>query len=110
MANSVTTTPQFDRDVKKLSKKYHSLKKSLLELEKDLIENPRLGVSYGKNIYKIRLEGEGKGKSGGYRVLTYVVDESQEDTVVFLVTIFSKTEESTIKKADAENLIDDLGL
>ena len=61
--------------------------------------------SYGKNIYKLRIAGEGKGKSGGYRIITYVLDVTEESTDIHLITIFTKSEESTIKKADAVALI-----
>ncbi len=77
MANRVQTIPFFDKKAKRLLKKYPSLASSLIKLEKDLIKNPYMGTSYGANIYKIRLEGEGKGKSGGYRVITYTVEESK---------------------------------
>ena len=38
-----------------------------------------MGDSYGANIYKIRLgdESKGRGKSGGFRVITYLVHESK---------------------------------
>lgn len=42
-------------------------------LEKELIVNPKLGADLGNGIFKIRLavKSKGKGKSGGYRVITY---------------------------------------
>jgi hypothetical protein len=39
------------RKAKRLLKKYHSLNVSLQKLENDLITNPKLGDSYGSNIY-----------------------------------------------------------
>ncbi len=35
---------------------------ALLTLEKELLKNPRLGDSYGKNIYKVRISDEIKEK------------------------------------------------
>lgn len=105
MANEVIASPYFEQKLKRLIKKYPSLIKTILILEDDLIQNPRLGDSYGQNIYKIRIPGEGKGKSGGYRVITYVVDESEKQSIIRLATIFTKAEESTITKADAVALI-----
>lgn len=55
-------------------KKYKSLTADLIKLQKELIENPRLGTSLGKDIYKIRLKitSKNKGKSGGARVISLV--------------------------------------
>ncbi len=67
-----------------------------------------MGDSYGSNIYKIRLgdESKGRGKSGGFRIITYLVHETTNTTEILLITIFDKSEEATIKKQDAKKLID----
>ena len=61
-----------------------------------------MGNSYGSNIYKVRLadESKGKGKSGGFRVITYVIEENAESTDIYLITIYDKSEESSIDKDD----------
>jgi hypothetical protein len=100
MANQVTPTPYFLSRVKRLKRKFLSLDDSLLSLEKSLVQNPGIGESYGANIYKIRVAdpSKGKGKSGGFRVITYLVEETKESCEIFLITIFDKSEEATIKK------------
>lgn len=67
-------TRSFTIAAKPLLKKYHSLSKDLLKLEKELIVTPRLGTSLGQDVYKIRLRisSKGKGKSGGARVISFV--------------------------------------
>jgi mRNA-degrading endonuclease RelE of RelBE toxin-antitoxin system len=108
----VLITDVFSRKAKPLLKKYSSLGESLLFLEKELIKNPRQGVSYGANIYKVRLAdpSKGKGTSGGFRVITYLVTEQQNFTTIMLITIFNKSEESSIKKEDVLMLIKKYGL
>ena len=71
-----------------------------------------MGDPYGKNLYKVRVadESKGKGKSGGFRVITYVIDESKDFTHIYMITIFDKSEESTIKKEDAVKLLKKCGL
>ncbi|WP_414691936.1 hypothetical protein [Pedobacter glucosidilyticus] len=61
-------------------------------------------------MYKIRIPGEGKGKSSGYRVITYTVDESKNSTIINMITIFPKSEESTITKSEVIKLLKRLGL
>jgi len=107
MANNVHLTAFFMRKAKRLLKKYHSLHISLQKLENDLIGNPKLGDSYGSNIYKVRLadESKGKGKSGGFRVITYLIEETSKTTEIYLVTIFDKSEESSIDKDDIKEIL-----
>ncbi len=112
MANNVRLTGFFLKKAKRLLKKYHTLSKSLAELETNLIANPKLGISYGANIYKIRLadESKGKGKSGGFRVITYVIEEKEESTEIYLITIFDKSEEASIGKEDIKVILLSEGL
>ena len=44
---------------------------------------------------KVRFAGKGKGKSGGYRVITFY---SGEDIPVFLLNVFAKNEKPTCRK------------
>ena len=112
MTNEVIPTSVFIKKAKRLKKKFATLVDTLLTLEEELLKNPRLGDSYGKNIYKVRIsdESKGKGKSGGFRVITYVIDETDECTSIYLITIFDKSEESTIKKIAVLNLVEECGL
>ncbi|MDB5086540.1 MAG: higB-2 1 [Mucilaginibacter sp.] len=107
MANNIRVTEFFLRKVKRLVKKYHSLESSIYKLQQELIENPKQGDSYGANIYKIRLadESKGKGKSGGFRVITYLIQKSEESTNIYLITIFDKSEEESIDKKDVLEII-----
>jgi hypothetical protein len=49
----------------------------------------------GNNAFKVRLaiKSKGKGKSGGARVITYLITEDKE---VYLLTIFDKSELDSI--------------
>ncbi len=107
MVNDVRLTAFFLKKAKRLLKKYHTLQKSLAHLQQQLIENPKIGDSYGSNIYKVRLadESKGKGKSGGFRVITYVIDETATSTNIYLITIFDKSEEASIDKDDIRKII-----
>ena len=73
MSFKIKTSDPFDAEVKRLSKKYRSLKLDLHELGKELMENPFQGVEIAPNIRKVRLaiSSKGRGKSGGARVITY---------------------------------------
>ena len=47
---------------KPLLKKYPSLKQDLVQLEMDLINNPRMGIPLGQDSYKTRLATKSKNK------------------------------------------------
>jgi mRNA-degrading endonuclease RelE of RelBE toxin-antitoxin system len=74
MSYKVKTIPKFEKELKRLAKKYYSLKKEFIELVESLKEHPEQGTPLGNNCYKIRLSiaSKQKGKSGGARVITYV--------------------------------------
>jgi len=112
LPNKIVTTAIFARKVKPLLKKYKTLGESLFSLQEDLIRNPRSGVSYGANIYKVRLAdpSKGKGTSGGFWVVTYLVIENQQDTTIQLITILNKSEEASVTKDDVIKLIKKCGL
>ncbi len=97
MSYSVKTISVFERQAKRLMKKFPSLKKEILELVKELKENPEKGTPIGHNCYKIRLAiaSKGKGKSGGARIITHLVFK---DETIYLLTIYDKS--------DIENLTD----
>jgi mRNA-degrading endonuclease RelE of RelBE toxin-antitoxin system len=103
----VIPTPRFLRQVKKLKKKYKSLVSELIEFEESLSENPIQGTDLGNNTYKVRLaiESKNSGKSGGARIITYVITEQKE---VYLVSIYDKSEISTIKDSDVKKLIKEI--
>jgi hypothetical protein len=50
---------------------------------------------------KLRVAKPGKGKSGGYRVITYF---GGEDVPVFLLTVFGKNERANLTKAERNGL------
>lgn len=101
MAIEVSFTPDFERQLKRLANRYKSIYKDLDTLIDDLELNPDSGTHLGKNLYKVRMaiSSKGKGKSGGARVITYVL--LKKDTV-YLAAIYDKSEQSTI---DADRLL-----
>ena len=94
-------------EAKRLVKKYPSLKNELLELSLALMSNPTLGTALGNNAYKIRIsiKSKGAGKSGGGRIITYVVTENEE---VYLLTIYDKGELDTIDDNILRKIIESL--
>jgi len=80
MSYNIIPTDNFNREAKKLAKKHSSIKRDLATLGKELIENPTKGTHLGNNVYKVRMAitSKGKGKSGGARVIFYILTQDKE--------------------------------
>ncbi len=63
----ISAIPSFKKDLKRLGKRYRSLKDDYKKLLVSLHENPLQGVDLGGGLHKVRMAitSKGKGKSGG---------------------------------------------
>jgi mRNA-degrading endonuclease RelE of RelBE toxin-antitoxin system len=104
MNYNIIATSEFRKEIKRLLKKYHSLKKEYLSLIQSLEKTPVQGTSLGMDCYKIRLaiESKRKGKSGGARVITCV---RVKGSTIYLITIFDKSEKDNISDKELKNMI-----
>jgi len=95
MSYKLKSIPTFDRQVKRLAKKYPSLKTDLRSLLDSLQEDPTQGSALGKGCYKVRMAIASKkqGKSGGARVITFV-KITQE--AVYLLAVYDKSEKEDL--------------
>lgn len=95
MSFKVRTIPNFDKEFKKLYKKYPSLIDDFEKILQELALNPQFGTSIGKGCFKIRIaiSSKNKGKSGGARIITCV---KIHDEVITLISIYDKSEQAVI--------------
>jgi hypothetical protein len=107
MSYNVKTIAVFERQAKRLVKKYASLKKELWELSQQLSETPELGIPLGSNCFKVRIAiaSKGKGKSGGARIITHFL---VANTTVYLLSIYDKSEQSTLTDKELAELLSHL--
>lgn len=104
MSYNVLTIPPFDKQLKRLAKKYPSLKKEFAQLLESLEQEPEQGTNLGNNCYKIRIAiaSKGKGKSGGARVITnFVISEE----TVYLLSIYDKSEKENLTDKELDELL-----
>ncbi len=94
MRYEIVTIPRFEKDAKRLKKRFPHIKRDLSNLIKTLETNPQSGTPLGDNLFKIRIPNSSipTGKSGGFRVITYYVTDEK----LYLVTMYSKTDQDTI--------------
>lgn len=104
MSYKVKTIEVFERQAKRLSKKYPSLKSDLFELIQSLKEKPYQKIELRKGCFKIRLsiKSKGKGKSGGARVITHLVFVNE---TVYLLAIYDKSEKESLTDLELKELL-----
>ena len=104
MSYNIIAVPTFRKELKKLAKKYYSLKTDLAVLFESLEENPTQGTSLGRNCYKIRLaiSSKGKGKSGGARPITNFVIA---DDTIYLLSIYDKSDKENLTDKELDELL-----
>ena len=109
MNYNIIPTRRFERELKRLAKKFPSLKNEFAELIAHITQNPMSGAFIGNNCYKIRLAigSKRKGKSSGARVITYLYIETE---TVYLLTIYDKSEKTDLKPNELKELINSLDL
>jgi mRNA-degrading endonuclease RelE of RelBE toxin-antitoxin system len=104
MSYNIHVIPPFEKQLKRLSKKYNSLKDEFAEFIDKLEENPFQGTSIANSCYKIRfsIKSKGKGKSGGARIITHVVISQQD---VYLLAIYDKSEKDNLSNKELKELL-----
>lgn len=109
MSFNVIPSDKFKKEAKRLIKKFPSLKQELAELNQLLQTDPEAGIPLGNNTFKIRvaIKSKGKGKSGGGRVITYVVTEDKE---IYLLIIYDKSEFDALDDKIIKSIINSLNI
>ena len=98
MDYKIKTAKSFDKEIKRLGKRYASIADDYAKLLLEISANPHLGTDLGGGLRKIRMAitSKGKGKSGGARVI---------ESEINLLYIYDKAERSSISKKEIEELL-----
>jgi mRNA-degrading endonuclease RelE of RelBE toxin-antitoxin system len=100
----IVFTDNFLREIKKMSKKYKSIKSDFESFLDNLENNPFQGVPLGQDCYKVRMAitSKNKGKSGGARIITCVKITKEK---VILLSIYDKKEQDSISDNEIDKLL-----
>ena len=99
----------FEKEVKKLSKRYKSLKQDLTILAAELMQNPDMGTDLGNGLHKVRMSIASKGK-GKARVITLIATLSKEEKEIGLHFIYDKSERENITDKELQAVLKDNGI
>ena len=112
MEYKIIPTSVFQKDVKRLFKKYKSIFNDIAEFENELLNHPDIGEDLGGKLRKIRVQikSKNKGKSGGARIITYNIIVTEYLKKIYLVAIYDKSEKETLTKEEINVLLKKCGL
>lgn len=104
MSFELIATPNFQKEFKRLYKKYPSIPSDIALITKTILVDPTNGSEVFKNCYKLRfaIKSKGKGKSGGGRLIVYVQITNER---IYLLTIFDKSEKENVTDAYLKQLM-----
>ena len=106
MNYKIITSEDFDRELRRLRKKYFSISSDYANFLKELLENPTMGDDLGGNTRKVRMAiaSKNKGKRGGARIITCTVLIDIELAKIYLLSIYDKGEQDSISSKEIEIL------
>ena len=110
MNYKIEASSYFERELKRLAKRYPSFKNDYREFLISLKENPWQGIDLGRNIRKIRISisSKGKGKSGGARAITMNVLIDEENMKIRLLLLYDKKDADNFNERALEEAIREL--
>ncbi|MEO0510732.1 MAG: type II toxin-antitoxin system RelE/ParE family toxin [Verrucomicrobiota bacterium] len=90
-------TPNFTADIQK-----HSAEAELVELQKELIQDPTKGalIQGSGGFRKVRMARQGSGKSGGFRVIYYLITGDS----ILLTHLYAKSNQGNLTAAQLKVL------
>ena len=98
-------TTEFEKALKRLGKKYKSLKSDFENFLNELEQKPLMGDEIFPNCRKARIaiKSKGKGKSGGGRIIFYIeiINES-----IVLLYVYDKSEMENVQTAYIEQILE----
>ncbi|MDM8551961.1 hypothetical protein QUF72_17890 [Desulfobacterales bacterium HSG2] len=101
--------PSFKRGIRKLKKRFPSVKKDIALAVDILLENLELGVLIpgGSDVRKLRVRNSDikRGKSGGYRLLYHFDDEAGS---ISLLLLYAKSNRENITSGEIRKLLEEL--
>ena len=94
----------YEKAFKKLSKKYKNIDKDVDAFLSSMRSKEDLGIELKSNVYKVRIvnSSKNKGKSAGYRLLSYVALVKNE---LHLLYIYDKSSIGNLTESEVDAMI-----
>ncbi|MBO4871308.1 MAG: type II toxin-antitoxin system RelE/ParE family toxin [Muribaculaceae bacterium] len=113
MSYEIKTIASFDKDFKRLFKRYRSLVDDIKNLVNELQSNPFMGADLGHGVRKIRvaIKSKGGGKRGGARLITHTdVIVGINEGIIYFLALYDKGDRETISNKEIKALLKESGI
>lgn len=100
----IEQTDFFRKLIKELRKRYRHIEKDIDKFIGTIHEINDLGIPLGNNLYKARIKNSDalRGKSGGYRLITYLQLKNNKLTLIY---IFSKSDIANLSEKQLDEIV-----
>ena|SRR5438128_1486446 len=100
----VFSTQRFEKELKKILRKYPGFAEDIDKLSVLLSESPEQGSYLGAGLYKVRvlISGKSSGKSYGARVINAVISLKKK---VYLLSVYDKSEKKDLSPSEIKELV-----
>ena len=94
----------YTKAIKKQAKKYRHIDEDIDNFLENVLSEDDLGISLGDDVYKVRIANSDKqkGKSSGYRLITYL---KFVDNELYLLYIYDKSDLASLSEHEIDRLI-----
>ena len=113
MSCRIDYLPEFERELRCLAERYHSMKGDYASFLNGLKANSLMGVDMGGEIRNVQMAitSKGRGKSAGARAITYnIITHTMQEGRVVLVTIYDKSEQTNVTKREIVSRLKKAGI
>jgi len=110
MKVQVYYTPVFEKKFKRYKKKFQTIESDLLLFIENLPNIVAIDLGDGVYKYRISVKSKNKGKRGGFRIISFEILVTEQQKNIILLTIYDKSEQSSISKSEIASILKDEGL
>ncbi|MFZ2889802.1 type II toxin-antitoxin system RelE/ParE family toxin [Sulfuricurvum sp.] len=100
----IQKTKLFEKLIDTLYKRFKNIESDIEAFGDDLDDVSKLGIHLGKNVYKVRIANsdKNKGKSSGYRLISYL--KIEEGTLTYLY-IYDKSDLESLSEKQLDKIV-----
>lgn len=109
MKPALAERPEFQDEVKRLSRKYRNIENDLQDFYKEFLPTPLVRAfaipGFERKLCKVRMKStdQQRGKSGGFRLIFYF--DENKPAALHMLTLYPKTEREDISSDELQRLL-----
>jgi mRNA-degrading endonuclease RelE of RelBE toxin-antitoxin system len=112
MNPALVERPEFQNEIKRLSRKFRHIENDLQDFYKEFLSAPLVRAfaipGFERKLWKVRMKSadQQRGKSGGFRLIFYF--DENKPVALQMLTLYPKTERADISSDELQRLLKDV--